>query len=107
MEDHLSTILDFVDRLMALGEKIVDSLLIDIILGSLPESYSTLVTALGSRSEDELTLQLVKGKLIDEYKRRKNTKDEGTGDIAMRTGKAKHRRNVSSVKRPVISRKIA
>ncbi|KMQ86061.1 retrovirus-related pol polyprotein from transposon tnt 1-94 [Lasius niger] len=84
MEEQLNAILELADKLTALGERIVDSLLIAIILGSLPESYSTLVTALESRAEDTLTLALVKGKLIDEYKRRKNTRTDEAGEIAMK-----------------------
>lgn len=45
-----------------------------MLLGSLPESYETLVTALESRPENEITLSIVKGKLIDEYKRREGVK---------------------------------
>lgn len=85
MEDYLNAILEFANRLTALGEKIMDSLFI-AVLSSLPESYSTLMIALENRFEDELTLQLVKGKLIDEYKRWKNAKDEVTGNTAMKVG---------------------
>ncbi|KAM9316739.1 uncharacterized protein PAF06_007809 [Gastrophryne carolinensis] len=34
------------------------------------ESYDTLVTALNAQPDDELTLEYVKGKLVDEYKRK-------------------------------------
>lgn len=51
-----------------------DKLIIAMLLSSLPESYSTLVTALETRSEDKLTFQLVKGKLTDKDKRHKNIK---------------------------------
>jgi len=74
MEIHINLMLNIVDELAALGEVLKDKLIIAMLLSSLPESYSTLVTALETRAEDELTLQLVKGKLIDESKRRKDLK---------------------------------
>lgn len=76
MEIHINHMLNVVDELAALGEVLKDKLIIAMLLSSLPESYSTLVTALETRAEDELTLQLVKGKLIDEDKRRKNVRHE-------------------------------
>lgn len=71
METHVNTMLGLVEKLTALGEELVDHLIVAMLLSSLPESYGTLITALESRSETELTLDLVKGKLLDEYKRRK------------------------------------
>jgi len=72
MEAHINRTLNMVDELAALGEVLKEKLIIAMLLASLPESYSTLVTALETRAEDELTLQLVKGKLIDEDRRRKD-----------------------------------
>lgn len=40
------------------------------MLVSLPESYDSLVTALESRSEDKLALEIVKSKLISDFKRK-------------------------------------
>jgi len=73
MEIHINLMLNIVDELAALGKVLKDKLIIAMLLNSLPESY-TLFTALETRAEDELTLQLVKGKLIDEAKRRKDLK---------------------------------
>lgn len=75
MESHLNVMLNSVDQLAALGETLKDKMIIALLLCSLPESYNTLITALKTRSEDELTIELVKGKLLDEYRRRKNAKD--------------------------------
>lgn len=87
MEEHLNAILELADKLTALGETIVDTLLIAIILGSLPESYSTLVTVLESRAEDTLTLALVKGKLTDEYKCRRTARIEDAMKAADKSGR--------------------
>lgn len=92
MEIHINHMLNVVDELAALGEVLKDKLIIAMLLSSLPESYSTLVTALETRAEDELTLQLVKGKLIDEDKRRKNVRyhEEKSEDKAL---KASHKQS--------------
>lgn len=85
MEEHVSRIINKMNKYAALGEPLTNTLQIAIILGSLPSSYDTLVTALESRSEDELTLALVKEKLIDEYKRRKNSNDETQDESALKS----------------------
>lgn len=56
MEIHINRMLNAVDELAALGEVLKDKLIIAMLLSSLPDSYSTLVTALETRAEDELTL---------------------------------------------------
>lgn len=84
MEEHLNTALSKMGKLAAIGEILVDSLQIAIILAILPESSSTLVTALEARPTEDLTLSLVKGKLIDEFKRRRVTDDEIQTDSAFR-----------------------
>jgi hypothetical protein len=71
MEQHVTKMQDLVYKLTALGEEIKNHLFVAMLLSSLPETYSTLITALESRPDTELTLGFVKGKLIDEYKRRK------------------------------------
>lgn len=45
-------------------------------IGKSPKSFmKSWLPALESRPENDFTLKLVKGKLIDEFKRRKGTKD--------------------------------
>ncbi|XP_046746149.1 uncharacterized protein LOC124411207 [Diprion similis] len=64
-----------------------------MLLGSLPDSYSALITGLESRSENELTLQLVKSKLIDEYKRQKQTDtDKNQNESAMKIDSGQHKK---------------
>lgn len=80
---------DLVDKLTAFGEDIKDYLVVAMLLSSLPESYSPLITALESRAETELTLGMVKGKLIDEYKRRKGVPDANVSSKALRVSQKK------------------
>jgi len=70
MEEHIINMSIIKDKLEAIGENIKEELFIAMILGSLPDSYNSLINALESRPEEDLTLSLVKGKLIDEYRRR-------------------------------------
>lgn len=89
MEDHISEILDLVNKLAALGKTMKDNLIAAILLSSLPDSYSVLITGLESRKED-LTLELVKGKLIDEYMRRQCSKAENNeSEAAIKVGTKK------------------
>lgn len=87
MESHLSAMLNSVDQLAALGETLKEKMIIALLLCSLPESYNTLITALETKSENEITIELVKGKLLDEDRRRKNAKDhtDERDDKALKT----------------------
>lgn len=77
MESHINNMLDAVDRLSGLGEVLAENLIVAFLLGSLPDDYSSLITALEVRDEGSLTLDLVKEKLIQEFKRRQ----EGIKDL--------------------------
>lgn len=71
MREHINQMMTLVDQLRGIGEELSDSHKAALLLCSLPESYSSLVTAIEARPESEVSLILVKNKLIDEYKRRK------------------------------------
>ncbi|XP_046602578.1 uncharacterized protein LOC124296589 [Neodiprion lecontei] len=73
MEAHVSAMLGLVAKLTAFEEELAENLVVDMMLSSLPNSCSTLITALETREEVDLTLSLVKGKIIDEYKRHELT----------------------------------
>ena len=70
MEQHLAKMEDLIDQLSSLGESFAEHLTVAIFLSSLPDSYGTLITALETRPEEDLTQELVKNKLLEEYKRR-------------------------------------
>lgn len=75
MIDHIATMSEYVDKLAGFGQIIPDDIIVGVLLSSVPESYDTLIMALESRSDKELKVEFVKGKLIDEYMRRKDKKD--------------------------------
>lgn len=73
VEDHVTEMLDLVNKLAGLRETLKDNLVAAMLLSSLLDSYGALITGLENRLEDDLTLDLVKSKVIDEYKRRKSS----------------------------------
>lgn len=60
MEVHLDEMLSTVDRLKCHGEDLKQPLVVALLLGSLPDDYDSLVTALEVRNENELTVNYVK-----------------------------------------------
>ena len=75
MQDHINSVLELAEKLRIIGEEIKDANLIAILLCSLPNSYSTFITAIESKSDDELSLKYVQNKLVDEYIRRIETNE--------------------------------
>lgn len=84
MEEHVRNLMEIIDQLTALGENLAEHLQVAFLLCSLPESYSNLVTALEGRPEQDLTLELVKGKLIHEYKRKLENGGAENNELALK-----------------------
>ncbi|UYV73309.1 hypothetical protein LAZ67_10002666 [Cordylochernes scorpioides] len=86
MQQHITTMMEIIDKLRTIGETLKDSQITAILLCSLPKSYSNLITMLESRPDDELTLEFTKNKLLDEHTRRvESSKDESTGSKALKS----------------------
>ncbi|UYV60448.1 hypothetical protein LAZ67_1001175 [Cordylochernes scorpioides] len=86
MQQHITTMMELVDKLRTIGETLKDSHITAILLCSLPKSYSNLITMLESRPDDELTLEFTKNKLLDEHTRRvESSKDESTESKALKS----------------------
>ncbi|UYV81023.1 hypothetical protein LAZ67_19002546 [Cordylochernes scorpioides] len=86
MQQHITTMMELVDKLRTIGETLKDSHITAILLCSLPKSYSNLITMLESRPDDELTLEFTKNKLLDEHTRRvESSKDESTESNALKS----------------------
>jgi hypothetical protein len=71
MESHLKHMKEITDQLAAIGAPISQEDQVVTLLGSLPRSYSTLVTALEARGDD-LTLTFVQQALVQEEQKRLN-----------------------------------
>jgi hypothetical protein len=79
---------DLIDQLSSLGETLAEHLTVALYLSSLPDSYGTLITALETRPEADLTQELVKNKLVEEYKRRTETATTASGSQEQQALKA-------------------
>lgn len=66
MNNHNNKILETVNILKAIVEKISNSHIYSFFLCSLPSSYDTLITAFEARLEDELNPEFIRSKLADE-----------------------------------------
>lgn len=97
LECHLFEVEELFDRLTQAGQELAESLKVAMILRSLPESYSGLVTALEGRPDEDLTLELVKSKLLDEFERRKERSVQSSGEYPseMKALKSLSNRNTS------------
>ena len=71
MEAHIKNMKELTDRLAAINAPIAEEDQVVTLLGSLPPSYSTLVTALEAR--DAVSLSYVQQSLIHEEQRLKGS----------------------------------
>ena len=81
MEEHIKRMKELTDRLAALNAPVTEEDQVVTLLGSLPSSYSNLVTALEAR--DVITLSYAQQSLINEEQKLKGssgkTANDGTG----------------------------
>lgn len=75
VESLLHEIECVVDHLIAVGEPITNKFRIGMMLGNLPSSYGTLITALECRAEADLTVGMVREKILGKYIRRRTAKE--------------------------------
>src|SRR6218665_2420439 len=90
MQEYISVVLRLVTQLRGVGEEVSDQQVATLLLCGLPDEYETLITALEARDEDELKLEYVKNKLVDAYKRKKDSEADSTEsrtESAMYSGK--------------------
>ena len=87
LTEHLKRMKELTDKLGAIGAIIEEEDQIVTLLGSLPSSYATIVTALETKM-DNLTLQFVQQALINEEQKKVQADDNGAasgGASAMST----------------------
>lgn len=70
-EKHETSLLEIANKLNGCSECFKDRTVASILHGSLPDSYDPFIMSIESRT-DELTSKFVKGKIIDEFRRRQN-----------------------------------
>lgn len=82
VEQHLKEMKELTDRLAAIGAPVKEEDQVVTLLGSLPPSYSTLVTTLEAKA-GELTLSHVQQALINEEQKRKEKSHKSQTDSAL------------------------
>lgn len=90
VELHIAKINDAFHPMIEVG-KTVNIKKVATLLGSLPESYDTLVTSLESRAESELTANVIQSRLFDEYQRRQYKNGAQGGDSALKVTGTVHK----------------
>ena len=78
IEKHLKSMKELSDQLAALGSPITEEDQVVTLLGSLPDSFSTLVTALEARVDEGLTLKYVQQALVNEEQK---MRERGRSDV--------------------------
>ena len=66
---HINKVRELAEQLASIGEKVSDLWMIMTLLGSLPESYQTLVVTLGTKEPSALTMEMVTAQLQQEESR--------------------------------------
>lgn len=85
MKQHVNKMNELFQKLTSLNDKVdIEFLTSATLMGSLPSSYDSLITALEARKEDELTSSLVCSKIIEEYERRKERDGIANNTAALR-----------------------
>ena len=77
LEAHIKTMIELTDRLAAINAPMAEEDQVVTLLGSLPPSYSPLVTAFEAR--DAITLSYVQQSLIHEEQSLKESNTQHTG----------------------------
>ena len=81
VQKHLKYMKEISDQLAAIGKPVDEDDQVVALLGSLPPSYSTLVTALEARIDD-LTLDFVQQSLINEEQKRLSCSSENGDEMS-------------------------
>lgn len=82
LEMHIARVTEAFQQLNNIGKDFrTEDWHVTVLLGSLPESFDTLITALELR-QSELTTAVVEQRLLDEWKKRKD-KNSGEADGAV------------------------
>ena len=84
IQEHLHQLDELSDHLAAIGEAVSEIHKVAVLLRSVQDSYSTLVTILLARGDDELTLVFVKQALLDKEQKREKPSESGGSEVALK-----------------------
>ena len=75
MESHINDMMRYIEQLNIMGDPLSESWSVAMLLRSLPDSYDPLIVALEAREGSALGITFVKGKLIEEARRKVHKKE--------------------------------
>lgn len=85
IEHHVQKVTELFQKLLSFDKEVqIEFLMSATLLGSLPSSYDSLITALEARREDELTSSFVRSKVVEEYRRRMEREVGNTESSALK-----------------------
>lgn len=76
MQQHLQSVFEKFNQMNEIGHGLENDLAVSIILASLSSEYEPLITALEAWDKERLTIEAVRAKLIEEYQRKVQVKQE-------------------------------
>lgn len=83
MRHHLSKIFEWIHELIDAGISIDLRMQVGIVLASLNDEYASLVTALESWQEEQVTVEAIKARLIAEWEKRDEQREQKTIDSSV------------------------
>jgi len=109
MCDHIEAIMRMIALLCGSGKPLEGEEVVAVLLMSLPESYSGLVTALEERDEKDLTIEYVTGKILVEHQRRSESQgpDDSNSDVALKlmcSSKGDHSKKIQCNKNSIFNK---
>ena len=85
IQEHLHQLNELSGHQATIGEALSKIHKVAILLRSVQDSYSTLMTALLAQGYVELTLALVKQSLLDKGQRREKPSDSGSSEVTLKS----------------------
>ena len=76
MKEHLTKMLDWMDKLREQDAPLDDDVAVGTILASLNKQYDNVITGIEAWDDERLTLQAVKAKLIEEWEKRRHVEPQ-------------------------------
>ena len=76
MVDHVNALRTIGEHLESLEDPVADKDMVMILLSSLPSEFNNLITTLETLKEEKLTWTYVRDRVINEYERKKDEKNE-------------------------------
>lgn len=94
MEEHILKMTEAFAKLEAMDCTVKDELIVAAIMASLGEEYDAIQTAIDAWDDSKLTLPLVKGKLLEEWQKKKDRANEEVAYVVTMGGRPQKKKDV-------------